>query len=214
MRLEGLPRQASTHACGIIIAKEPVVNYVPLYARDGVLETQYIMTTLEELGLLKMDFLGLTNLTTIFACLNSLNHKGINIPFDSIPYKEKEIFDLICTEQTMGVFQIESSGMKKAIKILQPNCFEDIVALLALFRPGPMDSIQSYARRKAGKEKINYYSEYKTKIVRFRTKNSDFVFQPVVKQHSYNEFRFASVHLLRLSERLVIKRDVLRKHLL
>ena len=159
-KIEGLPRQRGLHAAGIILNNEPLDDVLPVSIEfNGDYVSQYEMVYLEEQGLLKMDFLGLANLTTIFACLLSLKNKGINLDFDAIPYKESEIFDLIRTEQTMGLFQIESSGMKRAIKILQPNCFEDIVALLALFRPGPMDSIQSYARRKAGKERINYYSD-------------------------------------------------------
>ena len=156
-KIEGLPRQSGMHAAGIVLNNEPLDDVLPVSIEfNGNYTSQYEMLYLEEQGLLKMDFLGLTNLTTIFACLNLLKAKNIDLKFDSIPYKEKEIFDIIRSEQTMGIFQLESSGMRKAIKILQPNCFEDIVALLALFRPGPMDSLKSYARREHGEEKITY----------------------------------------------------------
>lgn len=159
-KIEGLPRQRGQHAAGIILNNEPLEEVLPVNIEfNGNYTSQYEMLYLEDQGFLKMDFLGLTNLTTIFVCLNLIKAKGVDLCFYDIPYKDDEIFKLICTEQTMGLFQIESSIMKKAIKILQPNCFEDIVALISLVRPGPMDSIQSYARRKTGKEKNNYYSD-------------------------------------------------------
>ena len=116
------------------------------------------MGYLEEQGFLKMDFLGLRNLTTIDYCVNLIkkNNPDSNINVRNIPYDDENVFSLIASGQTMGVFQLESSGMKRAISILKPNCFNDIVALLALFRPGPMDSINTYAKRKEGKQKIIY----------------------------------------------------------
>ena len=159
-KIEGLPRQRGLHAAGIILNNEPLDDVLPVTIEfNGNYVSQYEMTYLEEQGLLKMDFLGLTNLTTIFACLNLLKQKSINLEFDKIPFKDESALEVIRSGQNMGVFQLESSGMNKAIKILQPSCFEDVVALLALFRPGPMDNIQNYAKRKEGKQKVNYYSD-------------------------------------------------------
>lgn len=159
-KIEGLPRQRGMHAAGVILNNEPLDTVLPVSIEfNGNYVSQYEAVYLEEEGLLKMDFLGLTNLTTIFVCLNLLKQKGIDLKFEDIPYKDEKALEIIRQGQTMGLFQIESSGMNKAIRILQPTRFEDIVALLALFRPGPMDSIQSYSRRKSGRETIYYYSD-------------------------------------------------------
>lgn len=159
-KIEGLPRQRGLHAAGIIVNNDSLDDILPVSIEfNGNYISQYEMSYLEEQGLLKMDFLGLTNLTTVFNCLNLLKEKGIDLKFTDIPFKEKEVFDLICSTQTMGLFQLESSGMRNAIAKLKPRCFEDIVALIAIFRPGPMNSLGSYVNRKEGKEKINYYSD-------------------------------------------------------
>ena len=122
MALEGLPRQASTHACGIIIAREPVVNYVPLYARDDVISTQYIMTTLEELGLLKMDFLGLRTLTVIRDAIDLVKkNKGIDVKFDQ-EMNDPKVYKLWQDGDTIGIFQFESQGMTNFMKELKPDC--------------------------------------------------------------------------------------------
>lgn len=148
MGLEGMPRQASTHACGIVITKDPVDTYVPLYVRDGQIATQYIMTTLEELGLLKMDFLGLRTLTVIQDTINLVKqNKGIDVEFDK-EMADPKVYKLWQEGKTMGIFQFESQGMTNFMKELKPDCLEDIIAGVSLYRPGPMDQIPRYIRGK------------------------------------------------------------------
>ncbi len=135
MALEGMPRQASTHACGIIIAREPVVNYVPLYARDGIISTQYIMTTLEELGLLKMDFLGLRTLTVIRDAKDLIKeNQGVDVEFDK-EMNDPKVYKLWQDGDSIGIFQFESQGMTNFMKELKPDCLEDIIAGVSLYRP-------------------------------------------------------------------------------
>ena len=157
MALEGLPRHASTHAAGIVISKLPLDEYVPLYSSDKGISTQFNMTTIEELGLLKMDFLGLRNLTVIRDALKMIedNH-GITIDWSAMDYDDPEVFRLIADGNTKGVFQLESGGMTDFMKNLRPTCFEDIVAGIALYRPGPMDSIPKYIENKKHPDKIRY----------------------------------------------------------
>ena len=148
MALEGMPRQASTHACGIVITKDPVVTYVPLYVRDGMISTQYIMTTLEELGLLKMDFLGLRTLTVIQDTINLVKkNRGIDVKFDQ-GMNDPKVFKLWQDGNTMGIFQFESQGMTNFMKELKPDCLEDLIAGVSLYRPGPMDQIPRYISNK------------------------------------------------------------------
>lgn len=148
MHLEGMPRQASTHACGIVITKEPVDTYVPLYVRDEQIATQYIMTTLEELGLLKMDFLGLRTLTVIQDTINLVKqNKGIDVEFDK-EMADPKVYKLWQEGKTMGIFQFESQGMTNFMKELKPDCLEDIIAGVSLYRPGPMDQIPRYIKGK------------------------------------------------------------------
>ena len=148
MGLEGMPRQASTHACGIVITKEPVDNYVPLYVRDGQISTQYIMTTLEELGLLKMDFLGLRTLTVIQDTIELVKqNRGIDVEFDK-DMSDPKVYKLWQEGKTCGIFQFESQGMTNFMKELQPDCLEDLIAGVSLYRPGPMDQIPRYIKGK------------------------------------------------------------------
>ena len=148
MALEGMPRQASTHACGIVITKDPVVSYVPLYVRDGMISTQYIMTTLEELGLLKMDFLGLRTLTVIQDTINLVKqNNGIDVEFDH-DMSDPKVYKLWQDGNTSGIFQFESQGMTNFMKELKPDCLEDIIAGVSLYRPGPMDQIPRYIANK------------------------------------------------------------------
>ena len=148
MGLEGMPRQASTHACGIVITKDPVDTYVPLYVRDGQISTQYIMTTLEELGLLKMDFLGLRTLTVIQDTINLVKKdKGIDVKFDK-EMSDPKVYKLWQEGKTCGVFQFESQGMTNFMKELKPDCLEDLIAGVSLYRPGPMDQIPRYIKGK------------------------------------------------------------------
>jgi len=157
-KLEGLSRHASTHAAGVVIAKEDLVNYVPLQGNDQEgLTTQLPMTTLEELGLLKMDFLGLRTLTILKNAMDMIwANRGVKVRLNSIPLDDKQTFDLLCSANTMGVFQLESDGMRKVISELQPSVFEDIIALVALFRPGPMEQIPVFIASKHGQIPVSY----------------------------------------------------------
>lgn len=158
--IEGMPRHASTHAAGVVISKNPVDYYVPLYVQDSNVVAQYTMTTLEELGLLKMDFLGLSTLTIIQKTLDNIKkNRNIEIDLDNINYNDKKVYDLISTGKTLGIFQIESSGMQKFMKELKPENLEDIIAGISLYRPGPMDSIPSYIKNKENPNLINYMHE-------------------------------------------------------
>ena len=159
MKLEGLPRHTSTHAAGVIIADKPVMDYVPLNLniKDNSVTTQYIMTTCEELGLLKMDFLGLRTLTVIqnaFKEINRKYHKDYNQY--NIDYNDREVFDLISSGRTDGVFQLESAGMTSFMKELKPDSIDDIIAGISLYRPGPMDFIPQYIKGKRDKNNVTY----------------------------------------------------------
>lgn len=156
MALEGMPRQASTHACGIVITKDPVDTYVPLYMRDNTISTQFIMTTLEELGLLKMDFLGLRTLTVIEDTKSIVKeNKGIEVVFDKEMHDEKA-YKLWQEGNSVGIFQFESQGMTNFMKELKPDCLEDIIAGVSLYRPGPMDQIPRYITNKKDPEHAVY----------------------------------------------------------
>lgn len=154
--LEGLPRQASTHACGVVITRDPVDTYVPLYVRDGAISTQYIMTTLEELGLLKMDFLGLRTLTVIEDAKKLVKeNRHIEVKFDE-NMNDPNVYKLWCEGKTSGIFQFESAGMTNFMKELKPDGLEDIIAGVSLYRPGPMDQIPRYIRNKKDPEHAVY----------------------------------------------------------
>lgn len=157
MALEGMPRHASTHAAGVVISKDPLDEYVPLYLSDKGPATQFTMTTIEELGLLKMDFLGLRNLTVIRDALEMIEQDhGVKIDFSKMDYDDPAVYEMISQGNTQGVFQLESQGMTQFMKSLKPNCFEDIVAGVSLYRPGPMDSIPKYIENKKNPEKVRY----------------------------------------------------------
>ena len=160
IKLEGNPRHASQHACGIVIGDRPLVERAPLQAgqrEDMALVTQYSLNNAEAVGLVKMDFLGLSNLTVIQDALDIIKAvHGVEIDIDTIDLDDKKAFDLLGRGETTGVFQLESDGMKRYIRDLRPTCFEDIVAMVALYRPGPMQFIESFIRRKHGKEKVTY----------------------------------------------------------
>ncbi|MBP3462318.1 MAG: DNA polymerase III subunit alpha, partial [Tyzzerella sp.] len=157
-RLEGLPRHSSMHAAGVVICQKPVDEYVPLsLGSDGSVTTQFVMTTLEELGLLKMDFLGLRTLTVIRDAVHLVEkNTGKKIDIDHIDYNDKEVLDSIGTGKTDGVFQLESAGMKSFMKELKPQSLEDIIAGIALYRPGPMDFIPQYIKGKNDQNAITY----------------------------------------------------------
>lgn len=158
IRLEGTIRSHGVHAAGVVIAPDDIVKYVPLeMAQKGVITTQYPMGPIEELGLLKMDFLGLSNLTTINNTLRIIKKVfKTEIDLDEIPLDDKETFELLQRADTTGVFQLESAGMKRYLRELVPTKFDDIIAMVALYRPGPMQFINSFIKRKHGREKISY----------------------------------------------------------
>ncbi|QUW22704.1 DNA polymerase III subunit alpha [Sporosarcina sp. Marseille-Q4063] len=156
--LEGLPRNASTHAAGVVLSPKPLVETVPLQdGGDGIYLTQWPMNDVEEQGLLKMDFLGLRNLTLLDRIRRLIRKdKGVIIDFEKIPLNDIKTFEVFKRGDTSGVFQFESDGMRDTLRLIQPNRFEDIFAINALYRPGPMDNIPLYNNRKHGKEKITY----------------------------------------------------------
>ncbi|MFZ2871814.1 DNA polymerase III subunit alpha [Zavarzinia sp.] len=158
LKLEGLYRHASTHAAGVVIGDRPLVDLVPLYRdpRSDMLVTQYNMKWVEPAGLIKFDFLGLKTLTVLDLAVKLIKDRGITIDLAALPLDDKPSYELMARGDTVGVFQLESSGMRDALKKLKPDCFEDIVAMVALYRPGPMDNIPKYIACKHGEEKPDY----------------------------------------------------------
>ena len=156
MALEGMPRQASTHACGVVITKDPVDTYVPLYVNDGLISTQYTMTILEQLGLLKMDFLGLRTLTVIEDAKKLVKqNRKIDVEFDK-EMNDPKVYKLWGEGHSVGIFQFESAGMTSFMKELKPDSLEDIIAGVSLYRPGPMDQIPRYIKNKLNPEHAEY----------------------------------------------------------
>ncbi len=155
-RLEGMPRHASTHAAGIVISDQPVAEYVPLSVNDDAVVTQYTMTSLEELGLLKMDFLGLRNLTIIDDTVKFINEYDPDFDIEKIPLDDKDTYTLMSKGYTDGVFQFESEGMKSVLRQFGPSSIEDLTAILSLYRPGPMDSIPKYIWGRHNPQDIKY----------------------------------------------------------
>ena len=156
LTLEGMPRHASTHAAGVLITREPATRYVPLQKNDDVITTQYPMGIIEKLGLLKMDFLGLRTLTVIRDTLDMLKARGIFLKPEEIPMDDEGVFDMICQGDTDGVFQLEGGGMRTFLTNMRPRSFEDIIAAISLYRPGPMESIPRYIRGKQHPEEVRY----------------------------------------------------------
>ncbi len=158
MAVEGMPRHASTHAAGVVIAEEPLINFVPLYkTSDSTIVTQFPMGTLEDLGLLKMDFLGLKTLSIIGEALENIEKRhDTRIDIDRIPLDDGKTYDLLSRGETTGTFQLESTGMRSVLRDLMPNKFEDIIAVVALYRPGPMEQIPVFVQSKHGKRQIRY----------------------------------------------------------
>ncbi len=157
-KLEGLPRHTSMHAAGVVICPEAADEFVPLSrGSDGSITTQYVMTTLEELGLLKMDFLGLRTLTVIKKTIDNIRHNtGIELDIDHLDYDDSSVYDLIGTGHTEGVFQLESAGMRSFMKELKPHSLEDVIAGISLYRPGPMDFIPKYIQGKNNQDAVTY----------------------------------------------------------
>ncbi len=159
MALEGMPRHASTHAAGVLITGKPVVEYVPLQRNDEVITTQYPMGTIERLGLLKMDFLGLRTLTVIRDTLDMIRETGVHITPEQIPLDDPKVYEMISRGDTDGVFQMEGAGMTGFLTSMKPSCFEDIIAAISLYRPGPMDSIPRYIAGKQDPASVRYSTE-------------------------------------------------------
>ena len=158
-RLEGMPRHASTHAAGIVIASSPLDEFVPLALNDESVVTQFPMKTIENLGLLKMDFLGLRTLTIIYDAVKMIKQSDPGFDLDRIDYDDREVYDFITSGNTDGVFQLESGGMKQVLKGLKPRSIEDIIAVISLYRPGPMESIPRYIQWKNDPSKVRYKHE-------------------------------------------------------
>ena len=156
MKVEGMPRHASTHAAGVVITHDPVVSYVPLARNDEAIVTQFTMTTLEELGLLKMDFLGLRTLTVIRNAEKAIRNTDPSFSIENIDMEDRQVFDMLCAGQTEGVFQFESAGMRSVLSQLKPESVEDLIAVISLYRPGPMDSIPTYIENRHNPAKIKY----------------------------------------------------------
>ena len=155
--LEGLPRHTSTHAAGVVIASKPLVEYVPLQKNEEMIVTQFVMTTLEELGLLKMDFLGLRTLTVMSDAVKMVKeNRNVDIDLDKIDFDDKEVYKMIGEGRTAGVFQLESPGMTSFMKELKPDNLEDIIAGISLYRPGPMAEIPKYIEGKNNHDKVSY----------------------------------------------------------
>ena len=155
-KLEGMPRHASTHAAGVVITEKPVDEYVPLAKNDEAIVTQFTMTTLEELGLLKMDFLGLRTLTVIKDAEKMINKFDQSFKIENIDLNDKEVFSMMSKGQTQGIFQYESVGMRNVLMQLKPENIEDLIAVISLYRPGPMNSIPQYIENRHHPEKIKY----------------------------------------------------------
>ncbi|HEY8847006.1 MAG TPA: DNA polymerase III subunit alpha, partial [Candidatus Limnocylindrales bacterium] len=158
-QLEGVARNASTHAAGVVISREPLTELMPLQkaTNSDALMTQYEMHGIEALGLLKFDFLGLSNLTILRQAVDLVRQeRGTEIDLDAIPLDDKTTFDLLASGETTGIFQLESAGMRRYIRDLQPSSVYDLAAMVALYRPGPMDNIPAYIRRKHGQERVTY----------------------------------------------------------
>ncbi len=156
MKIEGMPRHASTHAAGVVITRDPVDCYVPLAKGEDAAITQYPMTTLEELGLLKIDLLGLRNLTVIDNAVKDIRKKAPDFDIEKIPLDDPKTYEMLSFGGTMGVFQFESAGMKRVLSRLQPRSIEDLTAALALYRPGPMKSIDTYIENRRNPGKVSY----------------------------------------------------------
>ena len=160
MKVEGLPRNTSTHAAGVVISSVPTMELVPLQRKDDIISTQYTMTEIEELGMLKMDFLGLRTLSVISNCCDYLEKAGKPVPdFANCQYDNKQVYDLICSGDTMGIFQLESAGMTQFMMQMKPNCLEDIIAGISLYRPGPMEQIPRYIEGKENAASVHYETE-------------------------------------------------------
>lgn len=165
MKIEGMPRHTSTHAAGVVITDKPVVEYVPLAKNDESVVTQFTMTTIEELGLLKMDFLGLRTLSVIDNAAQMVRRKDTSFRAAEIPDDDGKVYKMIATGATEGVFQFESGGMRRLIMQAQPESLEDLIAIISLYRPGPMQFIPMYVENRRNRSKVKYHHEKLRKIL-------------------------------------------------
>lgn len=165
LKLEGMPRHASMHAAGVVITRDPVTSYVPLTKSGEYMVTQYPMGTLEQLGLLKMDFLGLRYLTIVDDCVKLIRQREPDFSLSAIPENDESVFEMLAAGDTNGVFQFESAGMKSVLARLRPTSIEDLIAVISLYRPGPMQSISAYIRNKHHPGQITYRTELLREIL-------------------------------------------------
>ncbi len=179
-RLEGMPRHSSTHAAGVVITAQPVSSYVPLQKNDQSIVTQFTMNTLEELGLLKMDFLALRNLTIISDAVRLINKRKPEFNILKIDENDKEVYEMLSEGHTLGAFQLESNGIRQVLTSLKPSNMEDIIAVIALYRPGPMDSIPKYIENRNNPNLIKYKHPLLEKIL--KVTNGCIVYQEQVMQ--------------------------------
>ena len=156
VKIEGMPRNVMTHAAGVVITKDPVVEYVPLYQREGMVETQYEKNALEKLGLLKIDMLGLRNLTVIDKCQKQIRSRLPDFDVSKVPLDDPGVYEMLSEGNTVGVFQLESKGITARLRQLHPDCIDDLIAMLSLYRPGPMDSIPVYIRNRHDPSLVTY----------------------------------------------------------
>ncbi len=180
IKVEGMPRHASTHAAGVVITDLAVEEYVPLQSNDGQIVTQFPMTTIEELGLLKMDFLGLRTLTVIDHCSKMVKKIRPDFDINKIPHNDKKVFDMLTQGDTTGVFQFESEGMRSVLMRLKPVDIEDLIAVISLYRPGPMDSIPTFIENRHNPQNISYKHPMLEKIL--NVTNGCIVYQEQVMQ--------------------------------
>lgn len=185
MKVEGMPRHTSTHAAGVVITRDPVASYVPLALNDNSPVTQYTMTTLEELGLLKMDFLGLRTLTVINDAVKMIKAKNRDFDINKIDITDRATYEMMASGQTEGVFQFESAGMKSVLVGLKPVDIEDLIAVISLYRPGPMDSINTYIENRHHPEKTVYKTEKLRDIL-------DVTYGCMIYQEQVSATRFAN----------------------
>ncbi len=158
MQLEGLPRNSSTHAAGVVIGDRPLAQLVPLYRdpRSDMPVTQFDMKIVEDTGLVKFDFLGLKTLSVLKKALDLLAARGIALDLDTLAWDDAQVYELLQRGDTVGVFQLESEGMRRTLAAVKPTAFGDIIALVSLYRPGPMDNIPLFGKRKNGEVSIEY----------------------------------------------------------
>lgn len=180
MKVEGMPRHTSTHAAGVVITRDPVASYVPLALNDNSPVTQYTMTTLEELGLLKMDFLGLRTLTVISDAEKMIRRREKDFDIYKVSTEDKAVFKMMSEGNTEGVFQFESAGMKNVLVGLKPENIEDLIAVISLYRPGPMDSIDTYIHNRHHPEDTRYKTEKLREIL--EVTNGCMIYQEQVMQ--------------------------------